>query len=118
MEQLKNNYSLKIYASTTDKINHKLMYEYLVLKAKDNNLSGVSVIRGIMGYGASSNVHSSKFWELTEKLPITIEIIDDYKKLINFFELIKQDLNEMPKGCLVTLEPISVLLYKSGEKQN
>ncbi len=118
MEQSKNNYSLKIYASTTDKIEHELLYEYLVLKAKDEGLSGTTVTRGIMGFGASSKIHSSKFWELTEKLPVTIEIIDKQEKLMVFFNLIKKDLNDMPKGCLVTIEPISVLLYKSGKKKD
>lgn len=63
---------LKIFASSTDKIGTKLFYEYVVHAAKDFGVSGVTVYRGIMGYGRSSRISSSKFWELTEKLPVVI----------------------------------------------
>ena len=105
---------LKIYASTTDKIGSKLLYEYIVHKAKDNGISGVTVYRGIMGYGASSKIASSKFWELTEKLPVTIEILDEKNKIEAFYKLIEPELIDMPKGCLVILEPITVKLVKKG----
>jgi PII-like signaling protein len=108
---------LKIYASTTDKIGSKLLYEYLVHKAKDQGLSGVTVYRGIMGYGASSKISSSRFWELTEKLPVTIEILDETKKIEAFYTLIEPELINMPKGCLVILEPITIKMLKSGESK-
>lgn len=107
---------LKIYASTTDKINSKLLYEYIVHKAKDQGLSGVTVYRGIMGFGMSSKISSSKFWELTEKLPVTIEILDETAKVEAFYKLIEPELVNMPKGCLVILEPIKIKLLKSGSK--
>jgi len=105
---------LKIYASTTDRIGSKLLYEYIVHKAKDQSLSGVTVYRGIMGFGMSSKISSSKFWELTEKLPVTIEILDETKKIEAFYKLIEPDLVNMPKGCLVVLEPITIKMLKSG----
>ncbi len=113
-----SNYSaLKIYASTTDKVGTKLFYEYVVRLAKEKGISGVTVYRGIMGYGQSSkNIHSSKFWELTEKLPVTIEMIDQTPKLEEFYNLLEPNLNEMPKGCLVTLEPVEIKLIKKGSK--
>lgn len=107
---------LKIYASTTDQIHHKLLYEHIVHLAKDEGISGVTVYRGIMGYGLSSSmISSSKFWELTEKLPIVIELIDTRKKLEEFYSKIEGDLLEMPKGCLVTMEKVKVFLRKKGE---
>ncbi|MFW5644789.1 MAG: DUF190 domain-containing protein [Bacteroidota bacterium] len=105
---------LKIYASSTDKIGQKLLYEYIVELAKDKGISGVTVYRGIMGYGLSSSISSSKFWELTEKLPIVIELIDSTKKIKAFYAYIQKDLEEIPKGCLVTMEKISVELRKKG----
>ena len=60
---------LRIRASTTDRISGKLLYEYIVELAKDTGIEGATVYRGIMGYGSSSKIASSKFWELTEKLP-------------------------------------------------
>lgn len=105
---------LKIYASSTDKIGQKLLYEFIVLLAKDEGISGVTVYRGIMGYGLSSKISSSKFWELTEKLPVVIELIDETNKLESFYSKIEKDLLQMPKGCLVIMEETSVKLRKKG----
>jgi len=108
---------LKIHASNTDKIGNELLYEHIVYLAKSKGIAGVTVYRGIMGYGLSSRaVTSTKFWELTEKLPIMIEIIDKTEKLEEFFRLIEPELLKMPKGCLVTIEPVTVLLHKPGQK--
>jgi PII-like signaling protein len=107
---------LKIYASSTDRIGSKLFYDQIVHEAKNYGLSGVTVYRGIMGYGSSSKISSSKFWELTEKLPVTIEMIDKTGKIESFFQRIEPKLLAMSKGCLVTIEPVQVILVKSGEK--
>ncbi len=109
---------LKIHASSTDKIGHKLLYEHLVFLAKEYGISGVTVYRGIMGYGESSkHVDTSKFWELTEKLPVMIEMIDLTTKVESFYDKIEKELINMSKGCLVTLEPINIKLQKSGKKK-
>jgi len=108
---------LKIHASNTDRIGNDLLYEYIVYLAKKKGLAGVTVYRGIMGYGMSSGaVTSTKFWELTEKLPVLIEIIDKREKLEEFYSIIEPELIRMPKGCLVTIEPVEVLLRKPGKK--
>ncbi|MCG8310085.1 MAG: DUF190 domain-containing protein [Cytophagales bacterium] len=113
-----SNYSiLKIYLSSTDKFRSKLMYEHLVHLAKEQNISGVTVNRGIMGYGLSStHISTSRFWELTEKLPLIVEMVDTTEALGNFYKLIEPDLNDMEKGCLVSLEPVQILLSKTGNK--
>jgi hypothetical protein len=109
------NSLLKIYASTTDRIGFDLLYEHIVLTAKRQEIAGVTVYRGIMGYGMSSrNIEHSRFWELTEKLPVVIEIIDRTEILEKFYQLIKEDLEKVPKGCLVTLHPIDIILQKTG----
>jgi len=108
---------LKVYASSTDRIGSKLLYEYLVQQAKDYGISGVTVFRGIMGYGSSNKIASSKFWELTEKLPVLIEMIDENQKIEGFYKSIETTLLEMPKGCLVTKESVEVLLQKKGAKK-
>lgn len=106
---------LKIYASNTDKVGSELLYEHIVYLAKSKGISGVTVYRGIMGYGmSSSHVTSTRFWELTEKLPVTIEIIDQAEKLEEFYCLVESDLKSMPKGCLVTFEPVEIRLQKKG----
>jgi len=107
---------MKIYASSTDKVGSKLLYEHIVLVARNKSISGVTVYRGIMGYGSSSyQISSSKFWELTEKLPVIIEMIDRSEVLEQFFRYLEPELTGMPKGCLVTLEPVQVKLLKPGK---
>lgn len=109
---------LKIFASSTDKIGRKLLYEHIVELAKEKGLAGATVYRGVMGYGMSSKkIHSSKFWELTEKLPVTVELMDETTVLENFYASIEPVLNEMEKGCVVAIEPIEFMLIKSGKKE-
>ena len=105
---------LKIHASTTDKIGSKLLYQYIVELAKEKGITGATVYRGIMGYGSSNKISSSRFWELTEKLPVVIELIDQTERLEQFYDGIKEELLAMHKGCLVALEPVSLLLQKKG----
>jgi uncharacterized protein len=106
---------LKIYASSTDRIGPKLLYEFIVEIARDKQVPGVTVYRGIMGYGLSSQINSAKFWELTEKLPVMIEIIGKTAVLNDFYNLVEPELLKMKKGCLVVLEPVIVKLHKSGK---
>jgi PII-like signaling protein len=106
---------LKIRASTTDRIGSKLLYQHIVELAKEKGISGATVFRGIMGYGSSSQITSSKFWELTEKLPVVIELVDLTDNLKDFFSEIEKDLVQMPKGCMVAMEPVTILLHKKGE---
>ncbi len=115
MEAL-NTSVLKIYTSTTDKISGKIAYEYILTKARKETIAGATVFRGIMGYGMSSKISSSKFWELTEKLPIVVELIDYTAKLEKFYEVIENDLLSMKKGCMVIMEPIKIKLHKKGNK--
>jgi PII-like signaling protein len=105
---------MKVHASTTDKIGSKLLYQHLVELARDKGINGATVFRGIMGYGASSAIQSSRFWELTEKLPVVIEFVDLTEKLKEFYTQIEAELLNMPKGCLVTLESTEILLQKKG----
>ena len=105
---------LRIFVSSTDIIDHQPLYEVITKKAKDEGLAGATVLRGVMGFGASSKIHSAKFWELTEKLPVVIEIIDETGKVKEFYKTIEPILNSVPKGIMVTIEKTEVLMYKSG----
>ena len=106
---------LKIHASTTDRMGSKLLYQHIVELAKERGITGATVYRGIMGYGSSSRISSSRFWELTEKLPVVIELVDSTEKLEKFYTEIEEELISMPKGCLVILEPVRILLQKKGK---
>lgn len=114
MELTKPSSKLCIYLSSTDKINSQTAYESIVYLAKEKGLAGATVTRGVLGYGASSKIHSARFWEYTEKLPMVIELIDEKEKIADFYELIQPKLEAMRKGCLVTMEDVSVKLYRSG----
>lgn len=109
---------LKIYASTTDRIGSQLLYETIVLRARESGISGCTVYRGMMGYGSSSKITISKFWEITEKLPVIIEIVDSEEAIDGFFEVLEPLLQEMPKGCLVTRVPLDILIKKTGTVKN
>ena len=112
------NSILKIYASSTDKLGFDLLYEHLVVLAKEKGIAGVTVYRGIMGFGLSSTrISSSRFWELTEKLPVVIEMIDRTDVLEAFYKSVEDDLKSIPKGCLVTMHPIDIILQKTGNKK-
>lgn len=113
----KSEYSvMKIYASSTDKIGMKLLYEHIIGLAKEKGLAGATVYRGMMGFGQSSKkISSSRFWELTEKLPVMIELMDKTVVLEAFFQSIEPDLQHMQKGCLVSMEPATIMLMKPGK---
>ena len=107
---------LRIFISSTDKIKNQPLYENLVFLAKKHDMAGATVLRGVMGYGASSAVYSVKFWEYSEKLPMVVEIIDSREKIEKFFEIIKPMLESMEKGCMVSMQDIDVRIYKPGGK--
>lgn len=112
-----NGSMLKIYASSTDKAGENLLYETVVTMARDAGLSGCTVYRGIMGYGTSSHITMSKFWEITEKLPVIIEIVDTTDNIDKFFSILEPVLHSMPKGCLAIRLPVEIMLKKSGKKE-
>ncbi len=108
---------LRIFISSTDKEGSAVLYEDIVFKAKKAGLAGATVLKGVLGFGASSVIHSYKFWEVSEKIPILIQIVDEEKKVMDFFESIRPTLESMRYGCLVTTQQVNVLLYKSGQEK-
>lgn len=116
MSDSSENSTLKIYASTTDKIGSDLLYVHLVSLAKQKGITGATVYRGIMGFGKSNKIMTSRFWESSEKLPVIIELIDKTEVLEAFFKIIEADLLQIPNGCLVTINPVKVKVQKEGNK--
>ncbi len=108
---------MRIFISSTDKFKHAPLYEVIVYAAKRYGLAGATVLRGVMGFGGSSNVSSMKFWEISEKMPIVIEIVDESVKVEKFFETIKPYFEKIKNGCFVTMEKTSVVIYKTGSKK-
>lgn len=108
---------LRIYISNTDKFRHTLLSETLVFAARRYGLAGATVIKGFMGYGSSSVIHSAKFWEITEKLPVIVEMVDETTKIEQFVNIILPWFDKIPTGCLVTAEKVQVVLFKQGMKK-
>ena len=106
---------LRIYISSTDKFENQLLSETLVFRAKSMGLSGATVFKGILGFGASSVIHSYKFWEVTDKVPVVVEIIDEEQKIMLFYDSVKPILETMRYGCLAITEKAGLLLYKPGK---
>ena len=106
---------LRIFVSSTDKFRHKLLYEMIVFAARSYGLSGATVIKGVMGFGASSVIRSTRFWEITEKLPVVIEIVDEAVKIEQFTQKILPWFDRISTGCLITSEKAEIVLFKQGK---
>lgn len=109
MKLKKNGHLLKIFLAEGDKREGKLLYAWLVLKDHELYLAGATVLRGVMGYGAKSRIHTSKILRLSENLPIVIEIVDDLKKLEQFLAVVEGEIKE----GLATVEKANVRFYRS-----
>jgi uncharacterized protein len=105
---------LRIFISSTDKFKNTPLYEVIVYAAKRYGMAGATVIRGVMGYGSSSAISSIKFWEISEKLPMIIEIVDESEKVERFFEIIKPYFEKIRYGSVITMEKANVIFYKTG----
>jgi PII-like signaling protein len=101
---------MRIFIGEDDKHGHVPLYEAIVLKAREKQLAGATVLRGPLGFGRSSRLHTTKILRLSEDLPIVIEIVDTEDKIQIFAEA----LNGMIGSGLVTLEKVQVLQYGNG----
>jgi uncharacterized protein len=103
---------LRIFIGESDRWEHKPLYESIVLKARELHLAGATVLRGPMGFGKSSHLHTAKILRLSMDLPLVIEIVDS-KENINAF---LPELDKMIGGGLVTLEQVKVIQYRGETK--
>jgi uncharacterized protein len=102
---------LRIFVGESDRRNGKPLYESLVLEAREHGLAGATVLRGMMGYGAHSRLHTFKIERLSEDLPIIIEIVDTREKLERFLAAVEVSI---PEG-LATLEKAEIRFYRAGK---
>jgi PII-like signaling protein len=99
---------LRIFVGESDRHGRHPLYEAIVLKARENGLAGATVLRGVMGFGKHSILHTAKILRLSEDLPMVIEIVDSADKINDFLPI----LDGMIKDGLVTLERVKVLHYQ------
>jgi PII-like signaling protein len=108
---------LRIFISSTDKYKHQPLYEVIIFKAKEHGVAGATVLKGVMGYGASSTVYSPSYWEVSEKVPLVIEILDESEKIEKFIKVILPIFDDLNKGCMITVEKATIILHKKGKKK-
>jgi uncharacterized protein len=101
---------LRIFIGESDRHEHHPLHEAIVLKARELHLAGATVLRGPMGFGKSSRLHTAKILRLSADLPMVIEIVDSEAKIEAFLP----ELDRMLGGGLVTLEKVKVIQYRSA----
>ena len=102
---------LRIFIGESDRWEHKPLYEAIVLKARELHLAGATVLRGSMGFGKSSRLHTAKILRLSMDLPLVIEIVDSEEKIHSFLPV----LEKMMGGGLLTMEKVKVIDYRAGD---
>jgi uncharacterized protein len=102
---------LRVFIGESDKWHGRPLYEAIVLKARELHLAGATVLRGPMGFGAQSRLHTAKIMRLSEDLPMIIEIVDAREKI----DELLPHIDEMVQEGLVTLERVQVIKYRAGE---
>jgi PII-like signaling protein len=100
---------LRILFGEDDRFQHMPLYEAIVLKAREMQLGGATVLRGHVGFGHSSHIHTTKILRLSQDLPVVVEIVDSQQKIDAFLPV----LDSMMTGGLVTIEKVQVLQYGS-----
>jgi uncharacterized protein len=103
---------MRIHIGESDKWQGKLLYEAIVGMLRKENFSGVTVLRGVGGYGGSSVYHTDKLLRLSQDLPIILEVIESQERI----DRILPRLDEMVDGGLITLEKVRVILYRAGRR--
>jgi hypothetical protein len=116
METIQNAKLLRIFIGELDKVAHQPFYEAIVFKAKETGLAGATVLKGVLGYGANSLVHSVKLWDISPDMPVIIEIVDSEDKINAFIPLVKEMFEKAGSGGLITLEKAEIIMYTATKK--
>lgn len=103
---------LRVFIGESDHHKGKPLYEQIVLKARELNLAGATVLRGVMGFGADSRIHTAKFLELSVDMPMVIEIVDTEQNIDKLMPFIDETVTE----GLVTLEKMRVIKYRHSQQ--
>lgn len=102
---------LRIFIGEQDKWHHEPLHEAIVTLARKEGLAGATAIKGFLGFGRNSRIHTTKLLRLSEDLPVIVEIVDSEEKIQKFLP----HLDDMVKEGLVTLEKVNVVIYRSEQ---
>jgi len=107
---------LRIFVGESDKIGHLPLHEEIIKKAREAGLAGATVLKGVLGYGATDHIRTTKILDLSADLPMVIEIVDEQSKIAAFHPMCSELIEQANCGGLVTLENIRVIHYLPGNK--
>jgi len=116
MEIQNNAKLLRIFIGDSDKIGSIPVYEEIVISAKKAGLAGATVFKGVMGFGGTSRIHTSKILRLSEDLPLIIEIVDEIEKIEKFLPQLEKIFEEASCGGLITIEKAEIIKYTANKK--
>ena len=102
---------LRVFIGESDKLGHMPLYEAIVKQARDADLAGATVLKGVMGFGATARIRTQKILDLSSDLSMIIEIVDEEEKIIAFQNILSELFEQAGCGGLVTLENIRVIHY-------
>ncbi len=108
MKETRTGTLLRIFVSESDRSNGEPVYEAIVMKARELHLAGATVLRGMMGFGAHSRMHTAKILRLSEDLPIVVEIVDERENIDKLLPFV----DEIVKEGLVTMEKVQIIKYR------
>jgi hypothetical protein len=111
MKDLSKAVILRIYIGEKDSAAGKPLYEQIVFKARELGLAGCTVLKGVMGFGAHSHMHSAKLLRLSEDLPVVIEIVDTQENVERLMPYLEENLEE----AVVTKENVDIVKYSKNE---
>lgn len=103
---------LRVFVGESDKHDGRLLYEVIVAKAREAGLAGATALRGVLGYGANSRLHTARILRLSEDLPMVVEIVDEPAKIEAFLPT----LDGLIKEGMITLEKVRVIAYRGNAK--
>ena len=102
---------LRIFVGESDKVGHTPLYEVIVKEARERHLAGATAWRGILGFGPTARMRTSKLLDLSSDLPMVIEIVDEEQKIDEFVPVLRDLFEKADSGGLVTIEKVEVIHY-------
>jgi len=102
---------LRVFIGESDKLGHLPLYEAIVKEARQAGLAGATVLKGVLGFGATARIRTAKILDLSADLPLVVEIVDEEAKVASFQQRLSELFEEANCGGLVTLENIRVVHY-------
>jgi len=106
---------MRIYLGESDRLGHLPLYEAIVKRARQEGLAGATVLKGVLGYGASDHLRTSKLLDLSGDMPLVVEIVDDADKIDAFRPILAEMMEKCGRGGMVTLGEIEVIHYQPGK---